>query len=429
MLLFSYRIMTYFGTPLLWLLLYYRLRKGKEEASRLKERRGIPTRPSPKGHLVWLHAASVGEAQSALILIEKISLHSPGTQFLVTSGTVTSAALMAKRLPDYATHQYIPLDQSNWINRFLDHWQPDLAIWMESELWPNLLRCTKSRRIPAILINARLSFQSYHRWRFLKKIAEKLLRSFKLILAQTEQDAKYFEKLGAKNIFVTDNIKYSAAPLPANQEDLQALQEVTKDRKIWLYASTHAGEEEMACRIHMQLKEKHAGLLTIIVPRHPERRNDIEQQCKIIGTEVTLRGENKNLPTDKTDIYIADTLGELGLFYRLSPIAVIGRSFSYDGGGGHNPIEAAQLDCAILTGPNVQYQQKLFSDMITHNAAKQVQDEESLLNEIDKLLSEDTYRQNFIESAARYADEKSNNIDVVIEHIKPFIPARQKEAA
>lgn len=427
--LLIYRLVTFLAAPALWLLLQVRLRQGKEDSARIGERQGKPSKPCPKGRLIWIHAASVGEAQSTLILIEKIHLHSPETRFLVTSGTVTSASLMAKRLPKQAIHQFYPLDHPSWVNRFLDHWQPDLALWMESELWPNMLQSIKARRIPAVLINARLSKKSQRRWRFLKGTAKKLLSTFNLVMAQTDQDAAYYTSLGAKNVTVTDNIKYSAAPLPAYMEDLQQLQEAIKGRPLWLYASTHDGEETMACRLHTALKEEHPSLLTIIVPRHPNRRDDIEQNCKIMGLNIALRGENKNMPKPDTDIYIADTLGELGLFYRLSPIAMIGRSFSNDGGGGHNPIEAAQLDCAVLTGPNVQYQKQIFDDMMKSNAAQQVQTEEEFLDTLKKLLGNTDHHKTMTENATQYADRKSNIIDIVMENLTPHLPSKYKEAA
>lgn len=427
--LLLYRLVTYLAAPFLWILLRVRLGKKKEDGSRLKERQGIPSKPCPKGRLIWIHAASVGEAQSTLILIEKIHLQHPEVRFLITSGTVTSATLMAKRLPKHATHQYYPLDHPVWVNRFLDHWQPDLALWMESELWPNMLQSIKARRIPAVLVNARLSKLSRRRWGFLKSSAKKLLSTFNLILAQTEQDKTYYNSLGAQNVTVSDNIKYSAAPLPAFMDDLQKLQKAIGSRPIWLYASTHDGEETLAARLHASLKEEYQDLLTIIVPRHPERRDQIEQSLKVMGLNVILRGEEKHQPKNSTDIYVADTLGELGLFYRLSPIAVIGRSFSNDGGGGHNPIEAAQLDCAVLTGPHIQYQQKVFDDMRDNDAVILLQTEDEFRQELKTLLGDSGYHKTKTENAMRFADNKSNIIHVVMENLIPFLPSKQKEAA
>lgn len=424
-----YRLITLLSAPILGLLLKRRVALGKEDPRRLNERQGIASLPSPAGKLIWIHAASVGEAQSALILIDKILKLKPEVQFLVTSGTVTSAKLMAKRLPSRATHQFYPLDHPLWVERFLDHWQPDLALWMESELWPNMLRAIKQRNIPAILINARLSDRSYRRWKLIKSAAKKLVSSFSLIMAQTDKDAKRYNHLGTNKVTVTDNIKHGAAPLPYNDQDLKNLKTVIQDRPLWVYASTHDGEEIMACRLHTDLQETFSNVLTIIVPRHPERREEIEHACKTMGLNTTMRGENKNLPNDQTEIYVADTLGELGLFYSLSNIAMIGRSFSNDGGGGHNPIEAAQLDCAVLTGPHIQYQQQLFDEMFIAAAAKQVQTEGELLNTLTTLFNNNTERKRYIEAAKKYAASKENIINHVIEEIKPFIGVSQREVA
>lgn len=419
MLLF-YKIITALSAPILNILLKRRIASGKENAARIGERKGIISTPRPEGHLIWIHAASVGEAQSALILIDTISKNSPETNFLVTSGTVTSADLMEKRLPNNAIHQFYPLDHPCWVHRFLEHWKPDTAFWMESELWPNMLSAIKKRDLPAALINARLSDKSYKHWRRFKGSIKKLLTAFDIILAQTDLDADRYRTLGANNVIVTDNLKHCAAPLPHKTEDLTALQNIIGERPVWLYASTHAGEETLACRLHLKLKEKHPNLLTILVPRHPERRNDILAACKSPDLKFELRGEDKNLPDENTDIYIADTLGELGLFYRLSPIAVIGRCFSDDGGGGHNPIEAAQLNCAVLTGPNVQYQTQLFDEMLAMNAVQQVLTEDAFYQALDTLFSDKQAREKLTDNATQYASAKDHIIDHVMKNLKPL---------
>ncbi len=423
-----YKVITMLSAPLLALLLKRRVLRGKEDPTRLNERRGIASRPSPKGSLIWIHAASVGEAQSALILIDKISKIKPDTHFLVTSGTLTSASLMAKRLPAKAIHQFYPLDHPLWIGRFLDYWQPDIALWMESELWPNMLLAIKNRNIPAVLINARLSENSFKRWKYLAGTANKILQTFALIMTQTNLDAVRYETLGAKNVITTDNLKYSAAPLPHDSDDLETLQTAIKNRPVWLYASTHDGEETLACDIHLALKKQHKDLLTIIVPRHPERREEILQGCKNAELNIVLRGNNKNLPTQGTDIYIADTLGELGLFYRLCSISMIGRSFSNDGGGGHNPIEAAQLDCAVLTGANVQYQTQLFNEMLSANAVWQAQTKEELQTALATLLSSPEEQGKLKLAAKKYANEKEHIIDTVMENLTPLLGTKKQEA-
>jgi len=398
-------------------LLEYRLSKQKEFPERINERRGITTLPRPTNAnpLIWLHAASVGETQSSLILIEAITKQQPNVQFLVTSGTVTSANLMAQRLPENAFHQFAPYDQPEWVNAFLDYWRPDFVLWMESELWPNMLGAIKERKIPAALINARLSKKSFMLWRLFKNTASEILSSFDIILTQTSENEKQFKNLGQLNVITTDNIKYSAAPLPVDSTKLSALKEVIQSRPLWVYASTHEGEEALACKLHATLKQKIPDLLTVIIPRHPERANDVKSICDIMKLFSTF------LPRQQDDIYIVNTMGELGLFYNLSPIALIGRSFSDDGGGGHNPIEAAQQNCVVLTGPNFQYQQELFDDMFAHNAAFQMDDKTELLKTLQNLFADEDLIKQASETSYEYAQIKNKVIDVVMENLTPHL--------
>lgn len=417
------------GKPVLEYLLRSRIKKGKEDATRLHERMGRPTRMRPAGKLAWVHAASVGESQSALILIEAMGKQLPGINVLVTTGTITSAALMARRLPAFAFHQFAPLDHPDWVSSFLNHWKPDFALWMESELWPNTLRAIKKRGIQSVLVNARLSDKSFSNWMRVKSLAASVLGCFTLILAQTEQDAAHFRALGAANVIVGDNIKYSASPLPYDQLALSGLKLTIGDRRIWVYASTHAGEEELACRIHKRLRETIPDILTIIVPRHPERRNDVAEVCFQHSLKFRLRSNNVALPAPDDDIYIADTLGELGLFYNLSPIAMIGRSFSNDGGGGHNPVEAAQLGCAVLTGPHNQFQRQLYDDMQSDGAVVEVQSEDELFAVLDELLTEEHTLKELQKKTAAFVARKAHVIDHVLERLLPLVRASENKHA
>ena len=396
-----------------------RQKAGKESQERFDERLGIPGKTRPDGALIWVHAASVGEAQSALTLIKTLLHTHKGLNILVTTGTLTSAEMMEKNLPDGAFHQFYPVDHPDWVASFIDHWSPDLVLWMESELWPNMLMEIQKRDIPAILVNARLSSGSYKRWKLFGGSIQKLLGTFDAILCQTETDAQYFQKLGAQNVHVTDNLKYSAQPLSASDEDLKALSAVLGHRPCWVYASSHAGEEEMAARIHATLQSSLPELLTIIAPRHPERRDDIAEDLKGTSLNIVFRGENKTLPTEDTDIYITDTMGELGLFYRAAPVACIGRTFSNDGGGGHNPIEAAQLNCAILHGPKVQNLQEIFDEMNQDGAALQSVNEQKLADQIHHLLSDEKTCHEQQQKAYEFAKQKEQVIDTVMVHIAP----------
>ena len=342
------------GTPVLKAVLSHRMRKGKEDPERLNERMGLPTMPRPVGPLAWMHVASVGEAQSILSLIHLMLDQNPQLNVMVTSVTRTSAEVLKQKLPPRAFHQYAPVDHPDWIRTFLDHWQPSLALWIESELWPNMLTFLNKRHIPAALINAHMSANSYKNWKRAPKLAKTLLSSFLIVLAQSRQDADYYSEFLSHGVVATDNIKYAALPLSVDKVDYDVLKQAIGLRPVWLYASTHSGEEELAAKVHMELSKNHPDLLTIIAPRHPDRRNEVLATIKAFSLQASLRGNNKTLPSQADQVYIVDTMGELGLLYKLSHLAVIGRSFSADGGGGHNPIEAALLDCAILHGPNVQ---------------------------------------------------------------------------
>ena len=430
-LLKTYEQLVLAGRPLLNLLLAHRANRGKEDPARVEERRGMASRPRPSGPLVWIHAASVGEVQSAQILLHALESHlNGGVHVLVTTGTTASAALMSTRLPAFAFHQYVPLDHPGWVKKFLDHWKPDLALWMESELWPNILSALKTRGIPCILVNARLSEKSYTGWRRARGLARDILSSFTLILAQTQTDADRYKDLGAPLVHVTDNLKYSAKPLPVDPVSLAALKLCTDSRPLWVFASTHAGEESLACRIHKTLRTDFPDLLTIIVPRHPSRRDDIAGLCFEEEVKFRLRGDTHALPTNEDDIYIADTMGELGLFYSLSPIAVIGRSFSDDGGGGHNPVEAAILGCAILTGPNNQFQRQIYDDMLSADAVIETRDEESLTNALRDLLTHAEKPTMLEHRAMALAQRKSHVIDTVMKEIIPYLhKMRDRHAA
>lgn len=404
-------------------LLQKRVAKGKEDPARLGERQGVASFERPEGPLLWLHAASVGEAQSALILIRALLKLYPKIHILVTTGTLTSAERMEDSLPERAFHQFVPLDHPDWVKQFLDHWRPDLVLWMESELWPSMLLDIKARGIAMVLINARLSNRSYRRWRLFRSSAYELLEAFHLVLAQTPLDAKRFKKLGARNIIVSDNIKYSASALPYDEDDLIALKTAIMNRPFCVYASTHEGEEEMVIRIQNILEASNPEMLSIIVPRHPSRGQAIFELAQAHRMQSVLRGADKALPDEDTQIYIADTMGELGLFYRLAEIVYIGRSLSKDGGGGHNPIEAAQLQCAILHGPYTQNLKEIYDDMEAHFASKRAQNEQQLAQAIHFLLEDPQARRLLVQNALNFSNAKSHVIDRVLDGLKPLIEA------
>ena len=416
-----YRYITNKSESVLERLLSARLEKGKEVSERINERKGIASLKRPEGSLFWVHGASVGEAQSALILVQRLIDQYPNIDVLITTGTKTSAEFLKTRLPARCIHQFYPLDHPDWVERFLDHWKPNAVFWMESELWPNMLMSLQKRNVASALVNARLSEKSFKLWSLIKGQANALLKGFDVILAQTQQSQERFKKLGLTHVLLSDNIKYSAKPLSYNDDDLKQLSAYIGQRPVWLYSSTHAGEEELACTTHEILKLTHPDILTIIVPRHPERGESILRMVKERGLRSRQRSLDTTMPEYDDDIYLADTLGELGLFYRLTPVACIGRSFSDDGGGGHNPIEAAQLNCGVLHGPHVQFQKELFDEMHQSNAAIEVSKKEQLSKVLLDLLPSSDRLQNLQEAGYHFAKTKTNVVESVMTDLKPVI--------
>ena len=346
-----YRLATRLGGPLFELTLQRRAQRGREDPARLSERRGRASAERPVGPLVWLHAASVGEALAVLPLLDALLARRSGLQALVTTGTVTSARLMAERLPARARHQFVPLDRPAAWQAFLDHWQPQLALLAESELWPNLILDTRRRGVPLALINARMSARSEQRWRRLPKLAAELLASFELCLAQSAADGARFDALGARRTVVAGNLKAEAAPLPAAAPALAELRAAIGPRPVWVAASTHPDEDALLLEAQRAIVQRHPDLLTILVPRHPERGAALADWLRSERVAFARRAAGEP-PDNACALYLADTLGELGLFYRLADIAFIGKSLVPDGGG-QNPLEAARLGCPLLFGPHM----------------------------------------------------------------------------
>ncbi len=413
-----YRAATRLARPALGRLILRRMAAGKEDPERIAERYGVASRPRPEGPLIWLHAASVGESQSALSLIAKLLAANGRMNILVTTGTVTSARLLATRLPARSFHQFAPLDVPRWVDPFLDHWRPDLALWMESELWPNMLTGLRRRGVPAVLVNARMSAGSFSRWRRMPGVAASLLRCFDVCLAQSEAQADRLRKLGARDVACPGNLKFSAEPLPAAATVLAAIEPALRDRRRLLFASTHEGEERIAGALHRRLRPTHPTLLTIIVPRHPARAESIAQMLGAAGLGVRRRSLGE-MPDKTDDIYLADTMGELGLFYRLADLAVIGGSFIRH--GGHNPLEAAQLDCAVLYGPDMTNFQAIADELTVASAAVACADEAALESTAARLLGDEQARAALAHAARAVADAHRDVVDRIVERLAPYL--------
>lgn len=333
--------------PAVRMYLRKRATRGKEIALRLPEREGIDPTPRPDGRLVWMHAASVGETMSILPVLDALRHR---TKILLTTGTVTSQNLLDQRIPDQGLagdvlHRFAPLDVPRWVNGFLNHWQPDAACFVESELWPNQLAACQARGINTMLLNGRMSDRSFRHWSLFPTFAHQIIGGFTHVQARGDQDAGRLQALGARHVESPGDLKFAAPPLPADPAELDRLRSIIGDRPVWVAASTHPGEETVIAEVHRAVAATHPGLLTIIAPRHPDRGPDLAADLN-----APRRGAGQD-PGPDGGMWIADTMGELGLWYRLAPIAFVGRSLIARGGG-QNPLEPARLGCAIAVGPH-----------------------------------------------------------------------------
>jgi 3-deoxy-D-manno-octulosonic-acid transferase len=394
------------AAPLLRAHLRWRARRGKEIAARLGERRGKGARRPPGGRLLWLHAASVGETLSLLPLLHALAARAPDLHVLVTTGTVTAAALLARRLPPELAarveHRFAPLDVPRWADRFLAEWRLDAGALVESELWPNLIRAAQRRGVPMALVNARLSPRSARRWRRAPGLARELASAFSLVLAQTPADAARLGAMGARLALCLGNLKDAAAPLPADAAELARLRETVSGRPVFLAASTHPGEEEIVLEAHRRLVAdcRLPGLLTVVVPRHPHRGPEVAALAKGVGVAVARRAAGES-PEPDTAVYVADTLGELGLFYRLAGVCLVGGSLVPH--GGQNPLEPARLGCPVLLGPHTANFAETVARLLAAGGASRVEGNDpaaALASLVRAMLSDADRARRMAEAAA-----------------------------
>ena len=415
----AYRFLTAIGTPLAGPFLSLRLRRGKEDEKRIAERLGRAGLARPPGRLVWLHGASVGEAVSLLPFVERIT--QSGAYALVTTGTVTSAELLAKRLPTGAFHQYVPLDNPFFLRRFLVHWRPDAALIAESELWPNMLIEAKRAGLPIAMINGRISERSYRRWRRAPILIGALLSRFDLCLARSDDDAERLAALGASSVLIAGDIKFDAPALPADRRELAELSGLASGRQIWIAASTHEGEEMIAARAHKRLAEVFPDALTLIAPRHPERGEAIQRVMEAEGLSAALRSRGER-PGSGTAVYICDTIGELGLFYRLAGIVFVGKSFA--GGGGQNPIEPARLASAILHGPRVGNFSDVYAALDAAGGALEIAKPDDLGDALVGLFVNAAKLRAMARAAGDTVEKRAGAVERSMRALEPILPVR-----
>ncbi|MBP0614199.1 lipid IV(A) 3-deoxy-D-manno-octulosonic acid transferase [Jiella sp. KSK16Y-1] len=413
----AYRLAGLVAYPLLRPYVGWRASRGKEDKLRRKERYGVAGQARPQvGPLVWVHAASVGETVAVAPLIRAIA--ADGLSVVMTTGTTTSAQLVEERLADCVIHQYVPLDVRPAVRRFLNHWQPDLAMVAESEIWPLTIHELAIRRIPQILVNARLSDRSFQRWKAKPRLAEALFENFAQVVAQSDVDAERFRLLGAPAVTMAGNLKADAGPLPAEAAFLDQFDAALGSRPRFAAISTHPGEEEIVAQVHGMLKSRHEGLLTIIVPRHVDRASAIVKMLADKGLTVRRRSLGE-MPDAQTDIFLADTMGELGVYLRLTEIAFIGKSIT--GQGGQNPMEAAMLATGILSGRYVQNFRDTYQRLLKNGGARLVRDADTLAAQVDGLLVDPMQRMAMAGAALRSIDEMRGALGRTLIALDPFL--------
>ena len=398
---------------------FYLIRKfrGKEDHNRFNERKGLASIERPLGKLVWVHCASVGEIQSALPLINRL-IREIEANFLITTGTISSYQIIKDRIPAQVYHQYIPIDLNRYNKKFLNYWKPDLVLWFESELWPNILLLLQKRNIKHLIINGRMSEKSFQKWKYFPNTIRKILSGFDLCIAQSKEDSNKFKYFGVGNVTELVNIKYFAPKLEVDSHQLELLSNLFKGRNIWLAASTHEGEESLVAEIHINLSKKIPNLLTIIAPRHPNRRKSIEKMLIDKKLDFTIRSRSK-IPNIKTDIYLADSIGEMGLWYSICKIVFLGKSVI--GKGGQNPIEPSLFGCAVVCGSNVENFSEVVNELLNVNGIIQVSSIEDIQSKLFMLLNNFEYASEIGIRAKDFVEDKSRFIDKFSEKIMPEI--------
>jgi 3-deoxy-D-manno-octulosonic-acid transferase len=407
--------------PLVPLVLSVRASRGKEDASRAGERYGEASLKRPEGRLVWVHAASVGETIAVLPLIARLT--NAGFPVLLTTTTLTSASIAAAQLPEGAVHQFGPLDVATYLDRFLDHWRPFLGIFVESELWPTVIGRLEERAVPLVVVNGRMSYRSFRRWRRFGAAARAVFGRIGLVLARSGEDGDRFRELGAPKVEVSGNLKFDAPPLAAAPDEIVRLRSAIGGRPVWVAAATHEGEESVVAAAHRIIRNRHPGLLTILVPRHPARGDAIRSLLVGERLSVAQRSRGEAFSPD-TDVYLADTLGELGLFYRVVPVAFIGGSLVPV--GGHNPIEAVRLGAVVIHGPHVHNFSELFATLDRVAPPQPVTDAASLAGAADPLIADSAAAGALAEKSAAALQPLSGALDATMHALEPCLSGTKR---
>lgn len=418
-----YRGVSTLLAPFVWRRVAGKLRDYGVAEPRVRERLGHASLPRPSGRLVWFHAASVGESLSVLTLIHRLGAADPELEFLITSGTPTSAELIAKRLPPRTRHQFPPLDTGAAVTRFLRHWHPDLGIFVESELWPQMLVRARAAGVPLVLLNARLSQKSVAGWTKRHRTARFLLDQFALMLTQNSRTAENLRSMGGDSARIREgsNLKAVSDPLPVDQATLAEVQAALGRRPVWVASSTHAGEEEIVLAAHRQLLTTHPDLCLLLAPRHPNRGDAVEALIRDAGLTLARRSTGA-LPEARTQVYLADTLGEVGIWYTLCPLVFLGGSLKEI--GGHNPFEVMQAGGAVLTGPGAYNFAESFAELLQIGAAQEITSAETLARAV-ATWRDDPHALEVARAAGRgFLTRQSDQMDKTVAALLDLLPQR-----
>lgn len=413
------KLITFLSWPIMAIWLAKRKEKQKEDLKRFPERLGIASIKRPKGKLIWLHGASVGEGNSALIVIDKIKKQYPDFNFLLTTGSKTSGELFSKKKG--IIHQYVPVDFSFYVKNFLNYWKPDLSIRIESDFWPTLTRITNEYNIPIILLNGKVTESSFKKYKKVPKLIKSVFDCFDLSFAKSKEEVEKFSELGLKNIKYLGNIKFAADALSYDKKEYNKLRQETSNKKIWAAASTHPGEDEIIINIHKELKKENKNILTIVIPRHINRADNIETLIQKAGICYQRRTKSASINKD-TEIYLADTMGEMGLFYMLSDIALVcGSLIKIDGIGGHNPIEPALLDNAVITGKYISQWKPVYDEMEEAKSVIIANNKKELIQNLKLLFKNKTECAKLIKNGKNFALSQKNVMNRILKEMKPYL--------
>jgi len=410
---FWYRLFTYLFYPFAPIYLYFRKIRKKEDPIRYKEKLSKIILPRGEGFLVWLHVASVGEAMSILPLVNNIIKEKKIDKILLTSITLSSGNILEKRFKENlkVNHQFLPLDVTLLTNKFLNHWKPNLCILIDSEIWPNLIFNIKKKEIPLLLINARITKKSFDKWKFFINFAKKVFEKFDLCMVSNNESENYLKILGAKNIKNYGNLKFSSIKNDIKKLDSDFLSKI-KNRKVWCAASTHPTEELICAKSHLEIKKIYNNILTIIIPRHIDRVNTINEELSRLDLNVVFSSETNKL-NEKTDILLVNSYGEALKFYNISKFVFLGKSLikSLIKDGGQNPIEPARLGCKIFHGPYVSNFAETYDYLSKLGVAKKINNLEELsLSLVEELKDDKEKNPEIAEKIDNYGQNILNNV-------------------